>query len=215
MADKQLNDLYEGIDISEAEVAILREKLALQLSLCANNETVASNAKQSSWLSTAKNHLLQFWLKPAYIAGSLAAVAVVFIVFLVTNQSSLLNSNSLQEIQSFVAANGNHQELFIRAEEMQASEDELSRLNGLAVLSLLGSAASHKMASAQGLVEDPRPEFRAHYIEYLLDYADEDLYNIGYIEALMDKEEDEECLYLLGRLLKLALSRGQDDNDFI
>lgn len=212
MADKQLNDLYEGIDISEAEVAILREKLALQLSLRVNNETVAGYAKRSSWLSTAKNHLLHFWLKPAYIAGSLAAV---FIVFLVTNQSSLLNSNSLQDIQSFVAANGNHQELFNRAEEMQASDDELARLNGLAVLSLLGSAASHKMASAQGLVEDPRPEFRAHYIEYLLDYADEDLYNIGYIEALMDKEEDEECLYLLGRLLKLALSRGQDDNDFI
>ena len=29
------------------------------------------------------------------------------------------------------------------------------------------------------------------------------------------KEEDEECLYLLGRLLKLALSRQGDDSNYI
>ena len=52
-------------------------------------------------------------------------------------------------------------------------------------------------------------------LEYLLDYADEDLYNIAYIEALMDKEEDKECLYLLGRLLKLALSRERENSSFI
>jgi len=38
---------------------------------------------------------------------------------------------------------------------------------------------------------------------------------VEYIEALMDKEEDEECLYLLGILLKLALSRQQNCNSYI
>lgn len=63
------------------------------------------------------------------------------------------------------------------------------------------------LASAQGLLEDPRAEFRAYYLDYLLMYADEAYYDIEYLEALIDRETDPDCIELLYELLGIAERR--------
>jgi len=110
---------------------------------------------------------------------------------------------------------GNHEQLFQSAEKMRTSKAQRERLSGLLIVTMLGIEANHILASAEGLVEDPRPEYRIYYLEYLLENADEEYYNLDYLEQLIDREEDPECLYLLGELLRLALSRQVDRRDYI
>lgn len=146
----------------------------------------------------------------------MAASVLLFTVYFLPTifiQSRGLDLESLAQVERFVEKYGNHQQLFTKAKGLTETGTKLEKLNALAVISMLGTDEAHKIASAQGLVEDPRPEFRAYYLEYLLDYADEAHYNIAYIEALIEKEEDEECLYLLSRLLKLALMHQNDWNE--
>ena len=56
----------------------------------------------------------------------------------------------------------------------------------------------------RGLREDPRPEFRASYLELLLDKADEHQYSTAKIERNLDREEDSTCIALYQELLRIA-----------
>ena len=55
-----------------------------------------------------------------------------------------------------------------------------------------------------GLLDEPRPEFRAVYLEYLLDHADERYWDAAHLERLMDRETDHLCYDLFRQLLKLS-----------
>ena len=58
--------------------------------------------------------------------------------------------------------------------------------------------------AGRGLDEDPRPEFRAAYLEFLLDNADEHRYDAAEIESLMDRENDSICISLSLELYRVA-----------
>ena len=58
--------------------------------------------------------------------------------------------------------------------------------------------------AAEGAITDPRAEFRAFYLEYLLDHADAYQLNPERIEERMDAETDATCLDLYARLLHLS-----------
>ncbi len=220
MADRHIKTLYDNIEISDSELTQSRGNLLDRLARLADEEvgnSTAENAQPDQAHATTSRHdgrRAAWFLQPLFLGFAAAAIALFF-VLLTTMTPVSLDDSGLEEIQRFVARNGDPGALFSRAEEMKSSESRVARLNALALISMLGTEDENKLATAQGLVEDPRPEFRAYYLEYLLDYADEEHYNIAYIEALMEKEEDEECLYLLGRLLKLALMKQADDDVFI
>ncbi|PCH62143.1 MAG: hypothetical protein COC19_03250 [SAR86 cluster bacterium] len=228
-ADK-LRSLYQDIGIDTEELSDSRAKLATRLAhldpaqhaakaeLSSEDRPVSisthSDVRHPSTLprfdSSQLGLIFRAWLHSRFFWTSLtASSAALLLIFSLTQAAtfeSILEQESLVKIQQFVAVNGDHLQLFDQASNLESSAPRLGRLNALAVVSLLGQQDVHKLASAQGLVEDPRPEFRAYYLEFLLDYADEDFYNIDYIEALMEQETDPQCLYLLGRLLKLATS---------
>ncbi len=206
MVDQRLKSLYQNIEINEAELDRNRDQLADSLS------SIDTSAQTDIDLPTAHDQAsvrlkekLALWTKP-FIWGPVATAASLLFITLYFYQGKGLEAESLKEVERFVARHGNHEKLFAQANALKESGSRIEQLNALAVISMLGTDNSNKMASATGLVEDPRPEFRAYYLEYLLDYADEARYSVSYIEALIEKEEDEECLYLLSRLLKLALS---------
>lgn len=195
MADQRLNPIYADIEVSDEELLRNRQQLMANLA-----EQKAAEQEQAP---TANNK--RHYLKAFIYWGPLAAAATIFAVTLMLNTNPGFDANNLEDLERFVAKHGDHQQLFAQVEALKTSDQPRRRLNALAVMSMLGTDDENQIASAQGLVEDPRPEFRAYYLEYLLDYADEAIYSIDYIESLIEREEDDECLYLLGRLLKLAL----------
>lgn len=220
MANPDLEKIYGNIEMSDAELSSARDKLSAHLAQLAGEKEANNNVKNALPFQAPQTAAMlqgksRTWLQQPRFLGFAAAVIALFFSFASVLMPPSLDNSSLEEIQRFVAKNGDHEALFSRAEEMKASESTMTRLNALALESMLGFEERNKLATAQGLVEDPRPEFRAYYLEYLLDYADEDHYNIAYIEALMEKEVDDECLYLLGRLLKLAVLKQPNADIFI
>ena len=81
----------------------------------------------------------------------------------------------------------------------------LDRWNSIMILCLTEPVKRAVMFAGRGIMEDPRPEFRAYYLEYLLDNADEYRYNRALLEENMDREEDSQCLLLYKQIFKAAL----------
>ena len=91
-----------------------------------------------------------------------------------------------------------------RALQRFQDPDQQEHLNAIAVLTLTQIPEQAIEMAATGLQEDPRPQFRAFYLEFLLDNADEHIYNLDMLEAMIDKENDPLCLDLFDDLLALA-----------
>jgi hypothetical protein len=187
--------------MTDAELKRNRKRLLLEL-----EEPPVPNAdKFRLWMTFRASTMF-------FPATALAALFLVTFLFLL-NQPVPLDKKSLNDIRQFVSNHGNHAQLFQHAEEMRASQSRQEQLNGLLIVTMLANGEDNMLA-AQGLVEDPRPEYRIYYLEYLLEHADEAYYNLDYLEELIDREEDPECLYLLGELLRLALSKQRDNRNY-
>ena len=81
---------------------------------------------------------------------------------------------------------------------------ERQRENANMVLCLLEPDESGLARASQGLSLDPRPEFRAFYLEFLLDHTDDRRLNLDLLDTLMDGEQDTYCLHLYGELIKMG-----------
>ena len=191
MENRNLKDLYQGMEIDESEVAAYRRRLEKSL------------AQPSTQI---------YWPRYALVAVLVLAAGLVL---LVQWRAPGLDSVELENLQAFVAKHGDHNALYQEIKQMQASGSELLELNSFYLLSSLGQDEENILASAQGLLKDPRAEFRAYYLDYLLTYADEAYYDIDYLEALLDRETDSECQELLEELLDLAERRQRREPVFI
>lgn len=202
MEHRDLKSLYEGIEADEFETEQSRKRLAL---------TLESAAQMQSEVKAQSSHAVRkpWFSLPVLMRAGFAClvVAAVTLTGWRQYQQSSFESVELASLQAFVERNGDHTQLYRQAKEMEGSREPLRKLNGLYILSALGQDDENILASAQGLLEDPRAEFRAYYLNYLITYADEAYYDIDYLEALIDRETDPECIELLYELLSIAERR--------
>ncbi|MDP1932677.1 MAG: hypothetical protein Q8L60_14580 [Gammaproteobacteria bacterium] len=197
-----LKNLYEGIDADEFATEQSRKRLAIALGSSTQSQVrpveEAARSVRTPWFSF-----------PLLMQVSFACLVVVAVGFTGWRQYQLSSFEAVElaSLQAFVERNGDHTQLYRQAKDMESSSEPLRKLNGLYILSALGQDDENILASAQGLLEDPRAEFRAYYLDYLITYADEAYYDIEYLEALIDRETDPECIELLYELLKIAERR--------
>ncbi|MES3006644.1 MAG: hypothetical protein V4751_02620 [Pseudomonadota bacterium] len=205
MEHRDLKNLYDDIEPVEVELMQSRQRLALSMEAAARQKIVTQKPIRSAWFS---------W--PQMLRVSVACVVLVAVAATGWRQYRLASFEAVEfaSLQAFVERNGDHTQLYREAKEMENSQEPLRKLNGLYILSALGQENENILASAQGLIEDPRAEFRAYYLDYLLTYADEAYYDVDYIEALIDRETDPDCIELLYELLNLA-ERGQRLRNYV
>lgn len=204
-------ELFEHMDVSQEELKRLRSNLEQRFTTVESHKRELKFGKYLT--SILKAFKLKSFKRQYTLAGFASTVTILFMVYFYSSEQTNFNADfnsvfsyeSLEDIKSFVAENGNYQQMFSLADELSESEDVMSQLNGLLVLSLLGTDGVHRSATAKGLIEDPRAEFRIYYLEYLLDYASHDHFNIDYIDQLITRETNQECLFLLRQLRNLAL----------
>ena len=181
MADEsELKELYEGIEASPEEMAVYRARLA---------DKLENRPSLSPWR----------W---SWVAGPIAAGLIVWALFVPTIPD--LSQQSLDELQSLVASTPDRDDLDSMARQASTKGNELARYNATMLVCLTSANGEALPEAAQGAVSDPRAEFRAFYLEYLLDYADAYQLNSEKIEERMDAETNAICLDLYARLLDLA-----------
>jgi len=200
-----LKNVYDGIEPAERELTQSRQRLGHLLEAAARQKIAQQKPIRHTWFS---------W--PQILRVSVACMVLVAVAATGWRQYRLASFEALElvSLQAFVERNGDHTQLYREAKEMENSQEPLRKLNGLYILSALGRENENILASAQGLIEDPRAEFRAYYLDYLLTYADEAYYDVDYIEALIDRETDPDCIELLYELLDLA-ERGQRLRNYV
>lgn len=202
MEHRDLKNLYEGVEADEFSTEQSRKRLALSLESAVRVQQTSAEkptpAIRKPWFSF-----------PVLMRAGFAClvIAAVTLTGWRQYQQSSFEAMELSSLQAFVERNGDHTQLYRQAKEMEDSSEPLRKLNGLYILSALGQDDENILASAQGLLEDPRAEFRAYYLDYLITYADEAYYDIEYLEALIDRETDPECIELLYELLEIAERR--------
>ena len=76
-------------------------------------------------------------------------------------------------------------------------------------LTLTESGDTALQYAVRGILEDPRPEFRAAYLEYFLDAEDHHRFSMREIESMMDLEYDSTCLYLFQKLMRVTQMQEQ------
>jgi hypothetical protein len=199
-----LKSLFDDIQMDDEELHRCRNALRESL----------SSTRQAAPLSFADRMRDLFHLPVLQYALPALVIAAAILLYQQMQQSPL-ESVELARLQEFVARHGDRSALYQQTESMQQSDSVLQRLNGLYVLSALGTDQENVLASVQGLIEDPRAEFRRYYLDYLLTHADEAYYDLEYLERLLDRERDPECRQLLLELISLAEGRQRSRPAFI
>ncbi len=182
MADKpDLRELHERIDASNEEMARYRARLGARL------DTVSPATTPMRWFAAA--------------AVPIAAAIIVWIAFAPSDPR--LEQEHLGELQTLVSRTetGTLDEITRKA---VAGKSERARYNANMLVCLTSPDGTALREAARGAVTDPRAEFRAWYLEYLLDYADGYQLDPERIDAQMDTETDSTCLKLYARLLDMA-----------
>lgn len=179
MADKSVNDIHRRRDVDEDEMARYRARLGERL------ETLPGVGPR-----------LGLWAPLAAVVGVIAAA------FFLLQPEPGLPQRGLDEVEALVVQAS--PDLLDRARVFSEEGEGLDRWNAIMILCLTEPTESAVRFAAWGVQEDPRAEFRFFYLEYLLDNADEYLYNREILETLMDRETDSRCLRLYGRLHRLA-----------
>lgn len=137
----------------------------------------------------------------ALLVIPLAAALLMYL----TLPDSAFRQETPEEVIAFVKVAESPVDLGRRALARLESPKPQDHLNAIAILCLTQKPEDAIQMAAKGLLEDPRPAFRAFYLEFLLDNADEHRFNPDLIENLMDKEVDRHCLSLFKDLFKLAV----------
>ena len=112
---------------------------------------------------------------------------------------------SLDEIQQLVFQAQDQDTLKKQANLAMRKGTELERMNATLVLCLLLPANQSKSIIMNGIEKETRPEFRAVYLEYLLDFAEQFPLSQSKVEQLIDSETDPHCQ----RLYKIMLRSGR------
>lgn len=175
MADQHdLKSLYKGIDVSEEEMLAYRVKLAQSLPI------------SRSYFSM---------VRPIFVLCALALAVYLFY------PRTALNQRNLDELNQWVSQNPKEA---VRAAKVHLNEAGLAGDNAAMVLALTSPEEDAMSVVSKALRNEPRPEFRLYYLEYLLDRTDSYFFNPEILDALMEKETDPYCLRLYRQLLWLS-----------
>jgi len=177
--EPDLKTLYRGMAADETEMAVYRRNLKAKLS--------------------ARHGSRRIWF---YVFG-LTALAAGLLLFWLPRTSGDLFDGSLEELQ-VLAASEDVDSLTSQARRQMESDTLPRQLNASAFLCLVLPYQDAVPVAASALQKDPRPKFRAFYLETLLDEADEYQINVDMVEKLMEGEEDELCVRLYSVLLELG-----------
>jgi len=176
MADESLKSYYREIEADEPEMARYRARL---------RRSITKPSRSRIWMPLAAT-----------------AAAALFAAWFLITPSVDFPQQTLDELKSF--ARTCPPEALQRAGELVRRPDGMNRLNAMMLLTLTDDSAKAVPIAAQGVLEDPRPEYRSYYLEYLLDHADERRYNCRMVEDLMDRETDQLCIKLYRQLFRIA-----------
>ena len=177
--EPDLKSLYDGMAADEAEMAGYRRKLMAKL---------PSRRTSRSW-----------WL---YAFGTVALVAVLAAINLPQSAMDPFDK-TVEELQTLAASR--EADVLTRKARAQLDSQSLTKqLNASAYLCMVLPYREAATIATNALQHDPRPKFRAFYLETLLDEADDYQINVEMVEKLMDSEEDELCFRLYSALLALG-----------
>ncbi len=182
-SEPELKQTYAHIQASEEEMAGFRTGLGAKL---------ASPPRR-------------FTLFPK-LAAPLLAAAACLVFLLPTGPRYDFSALTVEQIQALIAdPQTSREDLREQAWAIyQHSGDAELRGTANAVLCLTLATDQALQQAVAGLVAEPRAEFRAFYLELILDEADDYRFNVERVEALMDQETDALCLRLYRNMLKLA-----------
>ena len=182
MANESLRDVLESIEADETEMQRYRSRLAPKL--CRRPRF--------------------YWLAPIGVA---AAAAMAFWIFLAWPRQINFSPLSLDQVHTM--ARRSSPEILEKARTLVREGKGEARWNANMLLCLVDPKDRAVEYAGRGLEEDPRPEFRASYLEFLLDQADERQYDTADIERNLDREEDSICIALYQELLRIARMQEQ------
>ncbi len=182
MADESLRSVLKTIEADEAEMQRYRARLAPKL--------------------RRRPHF--HWLVPI---GAAASAAVALWIFLAWPRQINFSPLSLDQVHAM--AGKSSPEILEKARVLAREGRGEARWNANMLLCLVETKDKAVEYAGRGLEEDPRPDFRASYLEFLLDQADENQYDAAEIERNMDREEDTICIALYQELLRIARMQEQ------
>ena len=177
MADESLKRLLKTIETEEAEMQRYRARLAPRL----------------------RRRPRFTWLIPI---GVTATAALAFLLFLAWPRQITFSPLDMDQVRAM--ARDSSPEVREQARTAAREGKGESRWNANMLLCLVETKDTAAGYAGRGLDEDPRPEFRAAYLEFLLDNADEHRYDAAEIESLMDRENDSICISLFRELYRVA-----------
>ena len=177
MADESLKRLLKTIETEEAEMQRYRARLAPRL----------------------RRRPRFTWLIPIGVA---ATAALAFLLFLAWPRQITFSPLDMDQVRAM--ARDSSPEVREQARTAAREGKGESRWNANMLLYLVETKDKAAGHAGRGLEEDPRPEFRAAYLEFLLDNADEHRYDAAGIENLMDRENDSICISLFRELYRVA-----------
>jgi len=180
--EPDMKDEIRRIDASEAEMARYRHGLAARL------DQRAARRRFAPWP----------WLMAA-------AAAVLIFALLPAEESPFAAPRELAELEALVQQSGDAEALRRQATRQANAGKGWTRWNAMMTLCLLQPDGDAIQTAADAVLEEPRPEFRAYYLEYLLDFVDERPLNAALIEDVMARETDPLCFDLFEALLRLAV----------
>ena len=137
----------------------------------------------------------------------LPAAAAVALLWLIPAADNSIPRLDLPALQSFAAAAP--ERVLAKAGDLASGGEGIDRWNSIMLLCLRESGTRAVELAARGLQEDPRADFRAYYLEYLLDHADGYRYNLAMLEELMDRESDPQCLRLYREMRNITRYFGE------
>lgn len=177
---RELSAILEDMSATESEMERYRDRLAKHLS------------------SPRKSFAMR-WLR---VWIPLAATALLFWFLLAPPRS--FGPESLDGLRTWVETQHDSAVLLDKADELSRTGRGTVRLNAMMVQCLLNTGEDAMQVAAEALTEEKRPEFRALYLEVLLDHADEYAFNPEFVEQLIDREHDPVCLRLMKELLTVS-----------
>jgi len=177
MADN-LSELFASMQASDAEIGAYRGRL---------RQAIASRRARTR----------------RRILGTVAFATVAGLTLIATLGRTAAEPQTLSELEEMVASSTDVATLRDEAHDRAGWAGGIGGWNANMVLVLTDDESDDRITSATtGVTADPRPEFRARYLEVLLDAADDHLFDETAIERVMADETDELCLALLADLLR-------------
>jgi len=142
--------------------------------------------------------------KARFLWLSVPVTAILLFVIFTWPQGVSFKQESLDELYQLVLQSEPQRNLEKQAQSAMQKGNELERLNAAMVYCMLVPSNEAQTIAIEHLEKEKRPEFRAIYLEYILDSSENLPLTISKVEQLCELETDPHCMKLFKILLKYA-----------